>query len=218
MTAADFRKQVSAKVYWEAKMWDWFRTCANCSNSYGAIDLYCENCWSLLWKQQQFKERSILGGSVRAFSLWTWKEGPSMVQNFVRKQKGICLLSARKKIVERYLSLLPSPPPQGLFYVTPKDKKTDHGSEWAKAFSVALGIPTYRLVLPSKGNYKTKNRQERWNERAVLNSYPLGFLQHYWFVDDVLTTGATAQAVWASLGRPDSFKAVTIVYKEYQNE
>jgi hypothetical protein len=141
-----------------------------------------------------------------------------VVENFVRRQKGIYLLKARKKIVHRCVYLLPQPLPQGLFYVTPENKKIDHGSEWAQAFSEILGVPAYRLTLSSQGNHKTKTRQERWSERVVLNSYPTNFLRHYWFVDDLLTTGATAQAVWASLGRPESFKVVTIVYREYQNE
>lgn len=199
-------------------MWRYLRSCASCSESGGDIDLYCTDCWELLWRKQQFKERSILGGAMGAFSFWTWKTGSSTVESFVRNQKGTGLLEARKKIVQKYLYLLPQSPPQGLFYVTPQNKKKDHGSEWALAFSEVLEIPAYRLTLSSQGNYKTKSRKERWSERSILNSYPKDFLQHYWFVDDVLTTGATAQAVWASLCRPEIFKAVTIVYKEYQNE
>lgn len=199
-------------------MWSWLRSCANCSCCLSPVDLYCEGCWNQLWRDVSFQRRDIAGGPFPIYSLWTWPGGSPIVEKFVRAQKGQSLLEARTKVAQRYLLQLPSPRPQGLFYVIPKNKKSDHGAEWAQAFSQVMGVPSYSLILPNKGNYKTKNRKQRWTERVVLNSYPSDLLEHYWFIDDVLTTGATAQAAWQSLGRPLSFRVVVMVYKEFQSK
>jgi predicted amidophosphoribosyltransferase len=91
----------------------------------------------------------------------------------------------------------------------------DHASRWTQALSKALGIkwadPLERANEQEQKLMTFENRRKRllnlkngevvdeWKRRRVL------------FADDIITSGATANAAFEALGRPSSFELVNVV-------
>ncbi len=192
----------------------WLRSCAHCSGCLGRVDLFCEACWESLFTQLRFEESHAVNPQFLTTSLWRWGPKTPLVECFVRSQKSCTLRQARERIVSQYLSFFPRERPASICCVVSDLRKTDHGPEWAKAFSKATGRPYFLLQLSDQSRHKQKGRKQRYQERHVLppQKAPRN-RQNCWFIDDVVTTGATAKAVWVALNKPKGFRAVALVYR-----
>lgn len=192
----------------------WFRSCASCSGCVGPIDLFCESCWQRLFIQMNFRETHEVSSHFLTSSLWRWDSNTHLVDCFVRSQKRCALQEARERIVRQYLAFLPRELPESLCCVVSSLNPKDHGLEWTKAFSTALGRPYFSLSITDQSHHKLKGRKQRYEERQVrAPGKDLWAGKTCWFIDDVVTTGATSKAVWLSLGKPKDFRTVALVYR-----
>ena len=96
-----------------------------------------------------------------------------------------------------------------------KDGREDHATLFAKALSLAWGGSPYwnGLMRNSQSAQKTLDQYER---RKISMSVRLPLppsSSTYIFVDDVLTTGSTAQAAYQALGKPLHFFSWNLAYK-----
>ncbi len=208
-------------------MWKmWWRTCAYCKVSWGKIDFLCEECWTELEKNLQPTLRILPKSKLVLFSLWLWEHKDVRIQKLLLDLKGRQLHEARERLLLLFVDFLKQqPPPQTICCVVSRSHK-DHGLAMAEGFAkhYQCSLLPLTLVKPStnnktnnKTNYKTLHRRERYAGRQVTVDPSLrGQLKGpIWFVDDVLTTGATALTVWEALGRPSDYRAVTMVYRAF---
>jgi predicted amidophosphoribosyltransferase len=121
---------------------------------------------------------------------------------------------ARERIFRRYLTFSLGFPPSKIVYVIPHNKTCDHASEGASILAKILGVETVALQIEPRVHYKSKGRVERSQAQRMLGCFKVVEGERVWFYDDVITTGSTAKAVWAALGKPQEFQAVALVHRE----
>ncbi len=114
------------------------------------------------------------------------------------------------------LSSLESGPP--IMVVTPS-LKHDHAYFFGKMFSQEIGCGFLSLPWEEKvsvADQKTKSRQQRKELRLTLRSEKEKFIKeqkdqlNWVFIDDIWTTGTTAEAVYDALGKPRSYRVLTL--------
>jgi len=104
--------------------------------------------------------------------------------------------------------LVPAPPS--------KKYKTDHALDFSRALEKRTGYPIVRGLqrvdgLEQKGLTREKRRQIKLN--CTLGVPPgLTII----FVDDLITTGATARAAWLAFQKPSAFEAWTLACRPSQ--
>lgn len=196
----------------------WLRSCAHCAQNLGPIDLFCEPCWQQILAQIQLQEGHFVSRHFSSSTLWNWGLSADRIERFVRAQKACSLPEARERIAREFFATSAKEWPESFCCVVNDSRTVDHGREWAKAFSKVAHKPYFCLRVESKANHKQKSRKERYQDRQVaLEEGYCRWGKSCWFIDDVLTTGATARAVWESLGKPKGFHAVALVYREHRS-
>ncbi len=187
-----------------------------CSSGWGQSDLFCESCWKILQLEEQHRRGFFVTADFPVSTLWNWKVSTKTVECLIRAQKSITIESARARIIRRYLTYILGEAPTKIVYVIPKNKCRDHASEGARVLAKHLGVPVIALQIEPREHYKTKTRRERALIVDFETQYKPRKSERVWFYDDVITTGCTAKAVWAALGKPHRFQAVALVYREKQ--
>ena len=190
------------------------RVCAFCSSGWGRRDLLCEACWQTLWQKEQFRRGFYVTPEFPVSALWFWRDSEIFIENLVRSQKFTGLELARERIFRRYLTFSLGPLPSKIVYVIPHNKTCDHASEGASVLGTCLGVETVALQIEPRVHYKSKGRAERSEAQRMIGYFKVAKGERVWFYDDVVTTGSTAKAVWAALGKPQEFQAVALVHRE----
>lgn len=93
----------------------------------------------------------------------------------------------------------------------------DHAARFSKALSQILGQPLGPVIY-KKSSYKQRflSRNERLHfqvEIPEINTWSATDSEAVLFVDDVLTTGGTAESVYKALGQPSNFFVWTLAYR-----
>lgn len=192
----------------------WLRVCALCASGWGRTDLFCGACWEILWQQEQFRRGFFVTPDFPVSALWTWDNSAKQIASLVRSQKFTGLSLARERILRHYLTYSLGPHPTKIFYVIPKNKTTDHASEGAQVLAKYMGVEAIALPMEPRLDYKSRGRLARSNDQRIIGCARVPKGENIWFYDDVITTGSTAIAVWAALGKPQGFQAVALVYRE----
>ena len=192
----------------------YLRVCALCASGWGQRDLLCDACWEILWHQERFFRGFFVTPEFPVSAMWTWSKSSKAIECLVRSQKFTGLTLARERIFRRYLTYSLGPPPTQIVYVIPKNKTCDHASEGAHVLAKYLGVEATALKIEPRAHYKSKGRRERGQAQRITQSLSVRRSERVWFYDDVITTGSTARAVWAVLGKPQGFQAVALVYRE----
>ena len=213
---------IDFSIFEEMPMWWlWWRTCAYCKLSLGKIDFLCEGCWEELEKKLRPEQKILVKNKLNLFSLWCWQGKDLRLQKFLLDLKGRRLSHARQRVLGHFVNLLKNlPAPQTVCCVVSREGR-DHGLAMAEGFAKQYQCELVSLkLLQPKAHYKKLHRRERLQGRRVLanSTQNKQWEEPIWFVDDVLTTGATAIAVWEALGRPLDYRAVTMVYRAFERD
>ena len=108
------------------------------------------------------------------------------------------------------MTLVPSPPRQR--------GDRDHAELLAQGISHLTGLRLERgLIRGEVGKFqKRKGRRERlaeWGSRLQRDPRARKSFRDVVFIDDVVTTGATAREAWRSLGRPPGFQVWVLAHR-----
>lgn len=197
------------------------RACANCGRGIflrtSSINLYCSLCWSTLFTQTKFSQSPDY--PFKVFSLFVWSNFSSQVENLIYSLKGGGLPEAFQSLAEEFVlrtpfceqpTILVTPPS-----LRPPDK--DHAWAWGKALSNVLGC---RLVCPflwpfefATSDFKSQkqlSKSERFERQFKLKEGIDYSGVRIVFVDDLITSGATALAAHQALKSPVNFEVWTI--------
>jgi len=197
-----------------------FRACLSCGRMPDPTNSYfCQKCWRALIGDFVCGQIHVERQKATALVLWhrqndlriralvtALKQGRRRLLS--QKIAGIWLakaLSKRMKIPHRPV-VVPAPPR--------KRNHRDHA--WVLAREIADVIPGAELhsVLTRTSRHSQKNRG-REERRLVSFEYsaPIPPDRPVLFVDDVITTGATAVAAYNALNTPKSFHIWALAYR-----
>lgn len=199
-------------------MMKWLRVCAACSYSLPPIDLFCEHCWLKL------SDKILMVPKIDSKQvpfpltyLWDWRMEDEEIEQLIYGLKHAKLPEAHERLVgwilQRNSDLYDElEKPTAIVFPTKDIHKKDHAYYLAHALSQQLKIPAHpMLIAANQKSYRTLGRKERYRERQIEGAKITG--QRLLFVDDVLTTGATAYRAWQALGEIEGFRACVLVYK-----
>ncbi len=184
------------------------RACSYCGSFWGATDLYCERCWQRL-ENATLRGQSQIQRSypfpVQALFEWHNPEH-ELIKNLAYSLKGGWSQSLFLKLAImldwrwRAPAIL-IPAPDG-----------GHAKAWGNAIREVTGFELINpLIGIERGKQKLKSKYERRNIQMQANLDLTNDPRHIIFVDDIVTTGATASAAFIAMGRPKKFSVCSIV-------
>ena len=209
----------------------WFRNCCVCRLAVPPVTWLCAGCWQQLRSFYLHPEDMIReqGGLTHA-RLFDWGEENDffarLFLNSLKKRKlGFIFESLAKDFLHRFLQVRDLPP-NTLFVPAPashQNKLKNHALSICHSLSHVVGMDSQNPLLilnhmDSKQVQKRKNKKERRKinfgvqESFSVEKRPLVF------VDDILTTGATARSAWKALGKPKDFMIFTLSWRRFLTE
>ncbi len=206
---------------------EYLRRCALCGNIWGRSDLFCENCWRELFKKKNQKVQTLAPRHVNHFYLFNWGNNEPKIKKMVYLLKGGGLKSAYRRLawwlthgvlssidVSKGIVFVPAPARHPL--------SRDHAYMLAEALSEIWSSPLWLAFdRPSGGHrQKTKNSIDRQHikltlhKKSHLSSEGRRYQNHViFFVDDIVTTGATAKAAHEALENIANFHVISIFFR-----
>lgn len=218
----------------------WLRSCSVCGSTLPPIDLLCDECWR--YSRGPLASESVdIGHSdlFPVYSLFTWTPtNDSLVGPLIQGFKKGWSAGAAKTFAELISAkrMKSDEPPKELVFVTPPPsartitfgrfsltgQSMDHAGLLAACLSESWRAPWISCLraAESENFSRQKNRTavERRQRRfvATLNvaeDASVGKDTTVVFVDDVVTTGATAMAAYMALGDPSRFEVWAIAQR-----
>ena len=211
-------------------MWLGLNGCLYCGSYFPRDGGLCKTCADSLWRWTTHEELYYQTVSkLQVTSLFEWVPGlQEVLSRLVRSLKG----SAREDLWQYYaeefwirylvsnsvrriqnLVLIPSPSRRG---------ERDHAMQFALAIAQLSGAEV-RCCLVRAGHssaQKNLSRKQRfgvrfdWAENITAEQFQRETSgKRVIFIDDVLTTGATARSAWSTLGKPKEFAVWTLVQR-----
>lgn len=197
----------------------WTSVCLNCGSLNVGVSLFCPTCYLHLtqWYAPLPKEELSIGG-LKSWTLFQWhpNESDSVSRLILSLKKGRNRAAwgpYAKEFVRRFLLVNRIEGKKVVFVPAPSRSisELDHAYWLAHALHQELGGHIWRgLRRDSDRHQRESDRGERALLRFSLienSTWPQTIeSQTLWiFVDDIVTTGATARAVHNTLGRPENF-------------
>lgn len=197
----------------------WLRGCCICRASTPPIYWLCVYCWKKLNKLYLSPQNMIRNqNGITHLRLFDWcEENDIFIRLFLKslKQGGPGFIF--KKLVSDFLyrsiqsypiskNMVVVPAPSSIQYY-------DHSFCLASPFASSLGLKLHNILIKNKfvENQKQKTKSQRREISFCLKKNIL--LDKVIFIDDILTTGATAQAVYKALNKPKDFIIFTLSWR-----
>lgn len=222
---------------------DWFRACARCHTpTLFPIDIFCEHCErELNIRSFPVHCESETKPSFQIHAQYDWNaKNDSLLRPLVYGLKGGRQSQAFLTLAERFsfhlsesrlgpvVSAQLSTELSPLVFIPPprRSASPDHAFCWGKALSGIWNFPLIdalvwdddadcegatRKTSTQKRKSRLERRQRKFKPGPLSEAIPAqaGVI----FVDDVVTTGATAEAAYVALGRPKPFVVWAIAYR-----
>lgn len=202
------------------RMYAYLCSCAICGAFLPPIYYVCETCWKDLYKESG----SYLCRDLRwpIHYVWNWKTRGSSIHELLLRRKGAHILNAEQRLAQQGVLCLPADEREKIdivYYPSKREGHKDHTFYLAREVGLILGVEICGVVIPEVFNYKSFGRRKRQEVRRVVPQSQIEYkAAHPLFVDDVVTTGATMEAVWKVLGRPEHLQGLCLAYKTFNPE
>ena len=203
----------------------WFRSCAICQSSLPPIDFLCEDCWNHFDRIRNRGDWLAQPGyPFPVYSLLSWTdENDAFVRPFIYGLKRGWAVAALEKLTqllvfERRWGRENSSP----LFVHPESSngKPDHSRLLGLVLGHQWGSSAFALEWEQEGPRSNRMSQKRLNvsgraERRFAEVFSevryAEMTSTRVFVDDVITSGATAVAAHLALGHPERFEVWALV-------
>ncbi len=192
----------------------WFRACGHCGSVVGPINGLCDSCFEKVLCS--ISVTNVVGHPFRVQSLLEWTEDREIVGNLVRSLKGAQSNFAYSVLAYELASHAEL---RGVTIVVPPSKRGDRDHAWTLG-SMLADLSGTELLSPFRVESGTDQKLLNKLERAAL-SFTLTEKvpsSNILFVDDLITTGATARAAWQALGKPKGFSVWTVACRPLRNQ
>jgi predicted amidophosphoribosyltransferase len=203
------------------KILRWFRACANCGTNIPPIDGFCGRCFNEIIFAIQSDAHVVGGHPFAVHSLLKWTDDREAVGRLIKCLKGPHSKYAFKKLAGEVLRRA-SFKDKILIVPPSKREKFDHAWNFGEALGEFSGAELLSpfLIQNEELEQKRLNKMERSTLTFALSKQVKWRAKHggFVFVDDLITTGATARAAWNALGRPTRFSAWTVACRPLRNQ
>lgn len=205
------------------------RSCLFCENLWVKTDAICPSCWRQIKKiseETSFSGRTFSGRShicsFRVHRIWVWNKASNFfLKPLMYGLKGGQFLKTADRLASWLsLRLLLGMSDEGIM----KKKKADlvfipaparvlgqRDHAWRLAASLALhtGGKIEDVLMRGK-NFKPQKAKNKFQRKKLFmelqdSSWKSSHRNVYVFVDDVITTGATVETAYKTLGKPKYF-------------
>ena len=214
----------------QSKKWSyWLRNCSICHLSLSPINWLCTRCWKkikslyllpqdMIRKQEEFTHIRLFDWNkendffIRLFLNSLKKGGPSFIFNQIVWD-----------FLHRIVQVLPFPKKAVLIPAPTRSQVhlRDHAFCLASSFSYFSGAPIKNPLIWLSPLGKEQKQKVKWERKKRFFYVKENFIRNkevIIFIDDILTTGATAQAAWKALGEPEQFLALTLAWRSEFNK
>ena len=209
----------------EHRIWSWLRHCPVCCQSFPPVEWLCTGCLKKL-KSCYLKPQHIMRmqSSFRHLRLIDWtSENDSFIRAVLMSLKGSRRSLFFKVLAKEFfirlnsLSFLQRESPFTLIPCPSRTSSKDHGFFWAEALGKEFHLPVQKALNPAvfDAGQKSKRLSLRGERKFLLTKDDSQLKnKNLVFVDDVVTSGATAKAAYLALDKPKLFMIWSIFWRK----